>query len=186
MPSEAAGSALSDGQADATGSVLTDDQVADLLVSRTPEAHRLATWILRDAVAAEDAVQQAALDAWRGRRKLRHYDNAAGWFMTIVVNVCRDELRRSRRSSASAPKLRPVVEPDQTLPLREEIGRAIARLTPDEQVVIGLRYGRDLTVPEIAAQTGIPEGTVKSRLHHSLQHLRSALAAERRLEGSEP
>ena len=68
------------------------------------------------------------------------------------------------------------------LAVRDEIGRAIARLTADEQLVIGLRFGRDLTVPQIAAQTGLPEGTVKSRLHHSLEHLRSALAAERRAE----
>jgi DNA-directed RNA polymerase specialized sigma24 family protein len=37
-------------------------------------------------------------------------------------------------------------------------------------------------VPQIAAYTGLAEGTVKSRLHHSLEHVRSALAAERRAE----
>jgi DNA-directed RNA polymerase specialized sigma24 family protein len=55
-------------------------------------------------------------------------------------------------------------------------------LTADQQVVLGLRFGRDLTVPQIAAETGVPEGTVKSRLHHSLEHLRAALAAEHRAE----
>ncbi len=162
---------------------LSDDDIADLLVSRTPEAHRLAAWILRDPLAAEDAVQEAALAAWHGRKKLRHADNPAGWFTTIVVNVCRDELRRrSRRQSLRAPVETMVVESSDRLAIREEIGRAIARLTADEQLVIGLRFGRDLTVPQIAAQTGLAEGTVKSRLHHSLEYLRSALAAERRVE----
>jgi RNA polymerase sigma-70 factor, ECF subfamily len=70
------------------------------------------------------------------------------------------------------------------LAVRDEVARALARLSIDEQVVIALRYGRDLTVPQIAAQTGLAEGTIKSRLHHSLEHLRSALAAERRAEES--
>jgi RNA polymerase sigma factor (sigma-70 family) len=70
------------------------------------------------------------------------------------------------------------------LAVRDEVARAIARLSADEQILIGLRFGRDLTVPQIAAQLGLAEGTVKSRLHHSLDHFRSALAAERRLEDS--
>jgi RNA polymerase sigma-70 factor (ECF subfamily) len=162
---------------------LSDDDIAELLISRTPEAHRLATWILRDSIAAEDAVQEAALAAWNARKKIRHADNPAGWFTTIVVNVCRDELRRrDRRRTLPAPVDSMAGDSLDRLALRDEIGRALARLTADEQLVIGLRFGRDLTVPQIAAQTGLAEGTVKSRLHHSLEHLRSALAAERRVE----
>ncbi len=173
--------------AEAAVTVLSDDEIVELLISRTPEAHRLATWILRDPVAAEDAVQEAALAAWNGRKKLRHADNPGGWFTTIVVNICRDELRRrNRRPTLPAPVDSTVGEPPDRLAIREEIGRAIARLTADEQLVIGLRFGRDLTVPQIAAQTGLAEGTVKSRLHHSLEYLRSALAAERRVEEPEP
>ena len=164
---------------------MSDDDVADLLVSRTPEAHRLATWILRDPVAAEDAVQEAALAAWDARGKLRHVDNPAGWFNTIVVNICRDELRRRGRRQTLPESPEPVAAAaTDRLAIRDEIGRAIGRLTADEQLVIGLRFGRDLTVPQIAEQTGLAEGTVKSRLHHALEHLRSALAAERRVEES--
>jgi RNA polymerase sigma-70 factor (ECF subfamily) len=171
--------------ADAAVLALNDDDIAELLVSRTPEAHRLATWILRDPIAAEDAVQEAALAAWDARKKLRHSDNPTGWFNTIVVNVCRDELRRrSRRQTPRPPFGSAIGDSPERLAVRDEIGRAIARLTADEQLVIGLRFGRDLTVPQIAAQTRLPEGTVKSRLHHSLEHLRSALAAERRVEES--
>jgi DNA-directed RNA polymerase specialized sigma24 family protein len=59
--------------------VLSDDDIAKLLASRTPEAHRLAPWILRDPVAAEDAVQEEAMAAWDGRKKLRHADNPTAW-----------------------------------------------------------------------------------------------------------
>lgn len=54
--------------AEAAAAALSDDDIAELLASRTPEAHRLATWILRDPVAAEDAVQEAAMAAWNGRK----------------------------------------------------------------------------------------------------------------------
>jgi DNA-directed RNA polymerase specialized sigma24 family protein len=49
-------------------------------------------------------------------------------------------------------------------------------------VVVAMRFGRDLTVPQIALQTGIREGTVKSRLHNAQEHLRAAFEAERRAE----
>lgn len=165
--------------------VLTDDDIAELLATRTPDAHRLATFILRDPVAAEDAVQEAAMSAWNGRKKLRHADNPEAWFTKIVVNICRDELRRrGRRRTLPQLGFAGGGESAERLAVRDEVARAIARLSADEQILIGLRFGRDLTVPQIAAQLGLAEGTVKSRLHHSLDHFRSAMAAERRLEGS--
>jgi RNA polymerase sigma-70 factor (ECF subfamily) len=171
--------------AEATITILSDDDIAELLASRTPDAHRLATWILRDSVAAEDAVQEAAMAAWDARKKLRHADNPEAWFTKIVVNVCRDELRRrGRRGTLTELHAIGGGESADRLAVRDEVARAIARLSADEQILIGLRFGRDLTVPQIAAQLGLAEGTVKSRLHHSLDHFRSALAAESRLEDS--
>lgn len=159
-----------------------DDEMARLLLARAAEAHRLAAWVLRDPVGAEDAVQEAALIAWNRRGSLRSAESAGIWFNRIVVNVCRDELRRrARRHTLTACE--PVVDSGtEQRAQRDELGRAIAQLTADQQIVLGLRFGRDLTVPQIAAETGVPEGTVKSRLHHSLEHLRAALAAEHRAE----
>jgi RNA polymerase sigma factor (sigma-70 family) len=161
-----------------------DDLVADLIVDQAADVHRLAAWILRDPVGAEDAVQEAALTAWNRRASLRKSDAAQAWFKRIVINTCRDELRRRAR-------VRPLDRDEgfgpshaDRLDDKDELESAVARLTPDEQVVLGLRFGRDLTVPQIASATGLPEGTVKSRLHHSLEHLRAAIAAERRAEGS--
>ena len=157
-----------------------DDEIADLLLGRAAEAHRLAAWILRDPVGAEDAVQDAALIAWNKRGSLRDAASADGWFSRIVVNVCRDELRRRARKR-DLPSSEPLLDPgSDRIAERDELGRAISKLSPDQQVVLGLRFGRDLTVPQIAAETGLPEGTVKSRLHHSLENLRASLAAEQR------
>jgi RNA polymerase sigma-70 factor (ECF subfamily) len=159
-----------------------DDRVAELLLAGVPEAHRLASSILRDSVAAEDAVQDALTRAWSRRRSIRlDSGEPRRWFMRIVLNVCRDELRRRRRRpvAEAVPETDPRVEPP---PEHDDLDRAIRRLKEDEQVVLGLRFGRDLTVPQIAAQLGIPEGTVKSRLHYALEHVRAALDAECRAE----
>jgi len=132
-------------------------------------------------VAAEDAVQEAALRAWAGRRELQDASRAEAWFARIVVNVCRAELgRRSKRPRSV--DIEPSGDPDHSTDDRDEVARALARLRADEQVVLALRFGRDLTVPQIAAQTGLREGTVKSRLHNAQEHLRAAFAAERRAE----
>jgi RNA polymerase sigma-70 factor, ECF subfamily len=167
---------------EAAAAITTDEAVRRLLLARIDDAYRLATFILRDPAAAEDAVQEAALLAWDRRRTLRVVESADGWFTRILVNVCRDELRRRARRPRvialdPAAGIGPALSADDA-----NLAAALERMTPDEQGLLALRFGRELTVPEIATLLGIPEGTVKSRLHATLQHLRAALDAERRSE----
>jgi RNA polymerase sigma factor (sigma-70 family) len=58
---------------------------------------------------------------------------------------------------------------------RDELDRAIDALSPDQRIVVVLRFWADLTVDAIADRLGVPSGTVKSRLHNSLNRLRSTL-----------
>ena len=170
---------------DQAAAVMTsDDAVRQMLLGRIDDAFRLATFILHDRVAAEDAVQEAALLAWRRLGSLRDEAAVDGWFTQILVNVCRDELRRrSRRPQVIA--LDPDVGMAAPGPVEQpDLAPALHRLTAEEQALLALRFGRELAVPEIAARLGIPEGTVKSRLHATIQHLRAALDAERRTEES--
>jgi RNA polymerase sigma-70 factor (ECF subfamily) len=62
---------------------------------------------------------------------------------------------------------------------RDELGRALEALNPDQRIVVVLRFWADLTVDAIAERLGVPPGTVKSRLHNSLNVLRSALEGPR-------
>ena len=138
-----------------------------LIVERPDESRRVATWILRDVQAAEDAVQEAAMLAWDRRATLRDRNAADAWFGRIVVNVCREELRRRGRRPQVAPIVAAAAVPDHRTGLgdpgvRDETARALARLNPDEQVLLALRFGRDLSVPQIASRLAVPEGTVKS------------------------
>jgi RNA polymerase sigma factor (sigma-70 family) len=157
-----------------------DEAVQRTLLTRLEDARRLAAFILRDVGAAEDAVQQAALLAWDRRASLRSDDDADRWFTRIVVNVCRDELRRRARLPRLV-ELEEGADGGRSAGSRDEdLVGALERLTADEQTLLALRFGRDLTVPGIAAVLDVPDGTVKSRLHATLRNLRAALDAERR------
>jgi RNA polymerase sigma-70 factor (ECF subfamily) len=153
------------------------------LVDRSLDAsYRLAAVILNDRIEAEDAVHDAALSAWRSFDSLREADRFEAWFRRILVNGCRDRLRARARhrvvdvgrelTDTDHPLVRDASE---ATAARDALDRALAGLDADHQVVVAMRFHADLTVPAIAEALGIPEGTVKSRLHHALGRLRAAM-----------
>lgn len=148
---------------------------------RLERSYRLAGVLLRDECDAQDAVHDAAVRAWTQWSDLRDPERFDAWFDRIVVNCCRDRLRRAPRT----PRLDPILDV-QTTDSPERVGRAnvlrraLDRLSPDHRIVIVLRYFEELSVPEISVRSGLREGTVKSRIHYALRELRAALdAAER-------
>jgi len=142
------------------------------------KAYRLAWAILGDPQEAEDATQDAFASAWRNRNRLRDPDKLEAWIGRILVNTCRDRLRqrsRSRVQELEPSSLPPVPDQSEMTSSRDELGRALACLDPDHRIVVILRFWADLTVEDIAQRVGVAEGTVKSRLHHSMRLLRAAL-----------
>jgi RNA polymerase sigma factor (sigma-70 family) len=153
--------------------------VAVLVMARVGESYRLARAILLDDGEAEDAVQEASLAAWRHRGSIRDAERFDAWFDRILVNQCRDQLRRRRRAVRIAA---PPIGFDVGAAAPEtgtdaDLDRALDALDPDHRIVILLRYWQDRTVDDIAERVGIPAGTVKSRLHHALKTLRASLEA---------
>jgi len=108
---------------------------------------------------------------------LRDPDRFEAWFGRILVNVCRDRLRKRARTrrlpGARGEEL--LADPTQAALDRDVLGRALAALDPDRRIVVILRFWTDLSVDDIAERLGIPAGTVKSRLHSSMRRLRTAL-----------
>jgi RNA polymerase sigma-70 factor (ECF subfamily) len=156
-----------------------------LIEAELDRAYRLATVILGDRYDAEDAVHDAAEAAWRRWSDLRDEQRFQAWFGKIVVNACRDRLRRRRRRRlVEIPRLvldkEHPMAPDaaDALALRDVLRRAFDALSPEERIVVVLRYEADLTMPRVAELAGIPEGTAKSRLHHALRKLRAVIGEE--------
>ena len=156
-----------------------------LTKGRLDRAYRLAAMVLDDAEEAQDAVHDAAEQAWRDWPKLRDPSRFDAWFDAIVVHRCRDRLRRSRIRPllVTDPPDLPGADPFIGSAERDALARAIETLDADHRIVVRLRFGADLTLAEIAARTGEREGTVKSRLHYALRRLRAAYEAAERLDG---
>jgi RNA polymerase sigma-70 factor, ECF subfamily len=141
-------------------------------------AYRLASAILRDPSEAEDAVHDAFVRAWERWSSLREEDRFGAWFGRIVVNTCRDRLRRARRWGVTdLSDEHRLSTPDASGPIhdREQVADALLRLKPDDRVLLALRYYRDLKVEDIADLLGIPPGTAASRLRSAHALLRTLL-----------
>lgn len=153
-----------------------------LVGAELDRSYRLAAVILGDRFDAEDAVHDAAEMAWRRWADLRDAERFGAWFGRILINGCRDRLRRRRRRglveiSRIAVEAEHPHAPDDSegIGLRDLLRRAVDVLSPEERIVVALRYGEDLTVPAIAELIGVADGTVKSRLHRALGKLRTAI-----------
>lgn len=126
---------------------------------------------------AEDVAQEAAIRAWRRRASLRDGHRRDDWLRRIARNeAMRLHDRRAldivseepMRGSAPDPELQRMIEDS---PVRE----AVAILSGPDRELLGLRYEEDLTQGAIADRLGVPEGTIKVRLHRARAKLRGAL-----------
>lgn len=159
-----------------------EDAFTRLAALTADRAYAVACRIMRDPIRAEDAAQQALLSAWQRLRTLRDPSRFEAWFHRILVNACRDELRRGRSWEAKLARVEPALawEADSSVSVseRDQLERAFARLTAEQRAVVVLRHYLGWTTEQIADALAIPTGTVSSRLHYGLGALRSAIAAD--------
>jgi RNA polymerase sigma-70 factor (ECF subfamily) len=126
-------------------------------------------------------VQEAFIRAWRKRAACRTPDAPLPWLLQITRNESmRLAARRSRRQASEIPEAEPEATPsmpaidaqlDQTL-TSVATKQALSALGEDERRLLRLRYEEDLTQGQVAAALGVPEGTVKVRLHRVRARLR--------------
>jgi RNA polymerase sigma-70 factor (ECF subfamily) len=141
--------------------------------------------ILRDLGLAEDAVQQTLVLAWRELPSLRDVDRFDAWLRRLLVHACYREARRGRRWATNVRVL-PVDQPGRaddvgSVADRDQLERGFRRLPPEQRAVFVFHHYLGLTLSEVAAELGVPLGTVKSRLHYATNALRAALEADLRL-----
>ena len=144
--------------------------------------------ILRDLGLAEDAVQQTLVLAWRELPTLRDVDRFDAWLRRLLVNACYREAKRGRQWAANVRVL-PLDQPDRaddygSVVARDQLERGFRRLPPEQRAVFVFHHYLGLTLQEVAAELGVPLGTVKSRLHYATNSLRAALEADLRLPTS--
>jgi RNA polymerase sigma-70 factor (ECF subfamily) len=142
----------------------------------------VATILTGSAADGADAVQDALLSSWQGLDRLREADAFPAWFRRHVV--------RSASKTGRARGRGKVVELDATLAGSSDdldrtlagrtLGRAFDHLAEPDRQLLTFHHVWDLPIAETAEILGVPEGTVKSRVHYAMQRLRAAYDAEDR------
>lgn len=171
---------------------------SQIVLPRLDEGYRLAHWLTGNATDAEDVMQEACLRAFRAIETFAE-GNARAWFLTIVRNTGYSWLQRHRSGAVIfaedlAPEARAALDaggflvetpetPEAALIARDDAGRlarAIDALPVLFREALVLREYHGLSYREIAEVTGVPIGTVMSRLGRSRQHLLERLAGDGR------
>lgn len=155
----------------------TSSTLESRLADLAPPGFRLACALLHDPSAAEDAVQEAALKAWRKADRLRPGSDPLPWFLGIVANECRSTLRgRWWTLRASGAVIAEVVRGPEDEVLRgADLRREIRRLPERDRLVVVLFFYLDLTLEQVAEASGLSVSATRSRLYRSIRRLRPGL-----------
>lgn len=159
-----------------------DQQAMSELYDRYAKVvYAVALRVLQDAAGAEDVLQDVFLQLWRNPDAFdASRGSLAAWLSVISRHRSIDRLRKRRPETdiedcviAGGPDLRD--ETERTLVI-EKVRVVLAEMNPDQRKVLELAFFQGLTHTEIAAKTGEPLGTVKTRIRTGLQHLRAKFA----------
>jgi RNA polymerase sigma-70 factor, ECF subfamily len=140
---------------------------------------RQLTMMTGDPEQAADVLQEAYARAWQRWRRVSHLDDPAAWVRTVAWRVA---ISQHRRSMVAADRLRRFLVPEADRPAgseeRIDLLRALSALSAEHRRAVVLYEMGGLSVSEIAAETGVPVGTVKSRLARARAALAAALGGE--------
>jgi len=159
----------------------------DVVLPHLDAAHNLARWLVRNGTDAEDLVQEAYLRAWKGFAGLRGTDGRS-WLLTIVRNTCYTWLRENRRQDLAVEFNEDLHSEDGKTPeperllaersSRQTLEKALQELPAEFREAIVLREFEGLSYKEIGDITGVPIGTVMSRLARARARLQLCLARQ--------
>ncbi len=154
-----------------------DIRAADELIGiYYPEILRYCLWHAPNRAFAEDAAQETFLKALRYFDRYTHRGKFRAFLYQIAANTCIDMRRKIRIAETSLEEM-------QVDPAKEETGyedvqsdlalrQMVKGLPPDQQEIVLLRFGQDLTMREIAEAVNIPLRTVQTRLRSALKKLK--------------
>jgi RNA polymerase sigma-70 factor (ECF subfamily) len=140
-----------------------------------------------DRAEAQDCVQEAFVRAWARRRRLDPDQNPEAWVRTTAYRISVSRWRRTtaglraQRRHGTAADLPGADEPSRD---RDAVVQALRRINPQQRQVVVLHYLCDLSVDQIASETGAPVSTVKTRLFRGRQALAPLLVAAADPEGA--
>jgi RNA polymerase sigma-70 factor (ECF subfamily) len=164
----------------------------ELMVEHRDKVYNLTLRMLGNRAEAEDVAQEVFIQVFKTIDTFREESKLSTWLYRVAVNLCKnrikylarrqdrnkdqlDETTEAAASSAVAAPGGPPPRPDRAVEgaqIEKVLQDAIATLDEDHRVLVVLRDVEDLSIEEICAITGLPDGTVKSRLHRARLALR--------------
>lgn len=139
------------------------------------------TYRTGDRALAEDLVGEAFERAIRARRRFdRRRGSEKTWLYTIALNCLRDHIRRDAAETRATERAEAVptvayTSTVEAVEARDAVNRAMTALSDEEREAIALRYGAELTVPEIAKLLGQRLTTVEGRVYRALRKMREQM-----------
>jgi RNA polymerase sigma-70 factor, ECF subfamily len=137
-----------------------------------------------DRVLAEDLLADTFEKALRSRKGFdRRKASQKTWLYAIALNTLRDHIRRQQAEGRAVERSHPAGDemPDlfSDVEHRDEVARAMSVLAPEEREAVSLRFGADLTVPELAKVLGVELTTAEGRVYRALRKLRAEITQQR-------
>jgi RNA polymerase sigma factor (sigma-70 family) len=158
---------------------MRDDEFERLYAAEAAGLFSFLAYRTGDRALAEDLLADAFERALRARRRFdRRRGSEKTWLYAIALNALRDHARRAAAETRALERAGPPDGPPSSLDQvehRDQIARAMSTLTDEEREAISLRFGADLTVPEMAKVLREPLTTVEGRVYRALRKLRSEL-----------
>lgn len=136
-----------------------------------------------DGSLAEDLLQETFLRVWRAGPNLPPVERGRGYLFRVALNLVRDHHRwqgpRVAWGSAVAEAESPGAAFADRLADRDRLRWAMAHLSPEQRVVVGLHYFADRSVDEVSSILNVNPATVKTRLHRAYRRLAKLLREEK-------
>jgi len=159
----------------------------ELIDSHGDRLLRSACLLCGDETEAQDLVQETFVQALKSGHRFRGDSAVYTWLHGILLNLCRRHLRKQKRLVFEEERvLKETSQPSPADGLDQDfcatgLALAVEKLSPEHREVIVLRYYENLKIEEIARQTGVSKGTVKSRLHYAVRCLEQLIPKEMNL-----
>lgn len=142
---------------------------------------RLSLRLLTDADEAADAVQEVYLKLWEMRNKLHQYQSKEALAMTMIKNLCLDELKAKRRQNLPLQdydQASQTITPERLVELLDavaNVNQLMEKLPPQQKIVMQLRDIEQYELSEIAAITGMSENAVRANVSRARKQIREQL-----------
>lgn len=155
--------------------MIMDAKIFERLVIEAQDTlYRVSMSMLKNEQNAQDCVHDAILKAYENIHKLRQEEYFKTWLVRILINECKQSLKKQKRESSLDVELPKISSRDNPYS-NFEIGEAIDSLPQKIRLVVIMFYIEDYSIDDIKRVLNIPEGTVKSRLYKGRKILKELL-----------